>query len=86
MSLSTLESDLSLHGGLDLGCLGDGVGEVSLEAFGARVRRRLRPLQRRREERLLRVHVVRRQGVHHRHRLLQLKLGGIGKRTIKFIQ
>ena len=47
MSLSTLATDLSLHGGLDLGRLGDGVGEVSLEALGARVRRRLRPLQRR---------------------------------------
>ena len=55
---------LSLHGGLDLCGLRDGVGEVALQSLRPGVGRPLRRLERRREERLLGVHVVRRQRVH----------------------
>ena len=79
-SIPYLGSDLSLHGGLDLGRLRDGVGEVPLQPLRARVRRPLRRLERRREERLLGVHVVRRQRVHQRHRLLQLWKEETGER------
>ena len=80
-------SNLSLHGGLDLGRLRDGVGEVSLQRRRPLVRRRLLQVQRRREERLLGAHVLRRQRVRAPQPLLHLwkrrKMEQRGRKSVK---